>query len=38
MEIRRESFDSEAATALADALETELLATYESVCCEKRLG
>jgi GNAT superfamily N-acetyltransferase len=29
VEIRRESFDSEAATALADALEAELLATYE---------
>ena len=29
MEIRRESFDSETATALADALEAELLATYD---------
>lgn len=29
MEIRRESFDSEASTALADALEAELLATYD---------
>jgi GNAT superfamily N-acetyltransferase len=29
VEIRRESFDSEAARGLADALETELLATYD---------
>ena len=29
MEIRRESFDSETARALADALEAELLATYD---------
>jgi GNAT superfamily N-acetyltransferase len=29
MEIRRESFDSEAAVALAEALEAELLATYD---------
>jgi putative acetyltransferase len=29
VEIRRESFDSEAARALADALEAELLATYD---------
>ena len=29
MEIRRESFDSDTATALADALEAELLATYD---------
>lgn len=29
MEIRRERFDSETAVALADALETELLATYD---------
>jgi len=29
VEIRRESFDSEASTALADALEAELLATYD---------
>ena len=31
MEIRRESFDSEAARALAHALEEELLATYDGV-------
>jgi GNAT superfamily N-acetyltransferase len=29
VEIRRESFDSEAATVLADALEAELLSTYD---------
>ena len=29
MEIRRERFDSETVTALADALEAELLATYD---------
>jgi putative acetyltransferase len=29
VEIRRESFDSEAATVLADALEAELLTTYD---------
>jgi GNAT superfamily N-acetyltransferase len=29
VDIRRESFDSEAAAALADALEAELLATYD---------
>ena len=31
MEIRRERFDSEAAHALAEALEAELLATYDGV-------
>ena len=31
MEIRREKFDSEAARELADALEAELLATYDGV-------
>jgi putative acetyltransferase len=31
VKIRRESFDSVAARALADALETELLATYDGV-------
>lgn len=31
MEIRRESFESEAAQALAEALEAELLATYHGV-------
>ena len=31
MEIRREKFDSEAANALAEALEAELLATYDGV-------
>ena len=31
MEIRRESFDSETARALADALEAELLGTYDDV-------
>ena len=31
MELRRERFDSEAARALADALEAELLATYDGL-------